>query len=167
MLMLARLGLVAVAFGQLVLTVPCLILGQDHSAPQHVAHEMGAFDAALAAGFLAAAWRPSRALGMRALVGVAAVLLVLTAVIDLVAGGTSVGDEAPHLLAFAGWLLICYLAACAPAPAVPEPSAGSTVLRSWRVLAAGLGREPAADRSDPAAGPEAAGDVTAPPQHVA
>jgi predicted anti-sigma-YlaC factor YlaD len=111
---LARVSLVAVAMGQLAFTVPCLLFGHDHSAPAHIAHEMGSFDAALAAGFLVAAWRPRRALGMRALVGVAAALLVVTAVIDLAAGRTSVGDEAPHLLAVAGWLMICYLASVTP-----------------------------------------------------
>jgi predicted anti-sigma-YlaC factor YlaD len=111
---LARVGLVAVAMGQLAFTVPSLLFGHDHSAPEHIAHEMGSFDAALAAGFLVAAWRPGRALGMRALVGVAAALLVVTAVIDLAAGRTSVGDEAPHLLAVAGWLMICYLALVTP-----------------------------------------------------
>jgi predicted anti-sigma-YlaC factor YlaD len=166
MLMLARLALVAVAAGQLVLTVPCLILGYDHSAPEHVAHEMGAFDAALAAGFLVAAWRPSRALGMRALVGVASVLLVLTAVIDMVADRTSAADEAPHLLAFAGWLLICYLAARAPAPTAAERSAGGAVLRSWRVLTARPARQPSAGGSGLAAGP-AADDVTTQPRHAA
>lgn len=125
---LVRVGLVAVAFGQLAFTVPCLLFGHDHSAPEHIAHEMGSFDAALAVGFLVAAWRPGRALGMRALVGVASALLVVTAVIDLVAGRTSVGDEAPHLLAVAGWLMICYLASVTP------PTAAS----ARPVLAAGL-----------------------------
>jgi predicted anti-sigma-YlaC factor YlaD len=111
---LARLVLVAVAAAQLALTVPWLLFGHDHSAPEHVAHEMGSFGAALAAGFLVAAWRPRRALGMRTLVGVAAALLVVTAVADLAAGRTSLGDEAPHLVAVAGWLIICYLASVTP-----------------------------------------------------
>lgn len=125
---LVRVCLVAVAMGQLAFTVPSLLFGHDHSAPEHIAHEMGSFEAALAVGFLVAAWRPGRALGMRALVGVAAALLVLTAVMDLVAGRTSMGEEAPHLLAVAGWLMICYLASVTP------PTAG----KASRVLAAGL-----------------------------
>jgi len=112
---LTRLGLVAVALAQLILTVPALLLGSDHGAPIHVAHEMGSFDMALAIGFLAAAWKPSRSHGMQALVGVAALLLVATALIDLAAGRTSVGDEAPHLLAVAGWLLLHRLATLLPA----------------------------------------------------
>jgi predicted anti-sigma-YlaC factor YlaD len=116
----ARMALVAAAAAQICLAVPFLLFGHDRTAPQHVAHEMGSFDAALAVGFLVAAWRPARALGMRALLGVAAVLLVVTAVADLVAGRTTLLDEAPHLVAVAGWLLVRYLAAACP-PFVPEP----------------------------------------------
>ncbi len=112
-----RIALVLVAVGQIAVTVPALIFGSDHDAPIHVAHEMGAFDLALAAGFLVAAWRPSRARGMSAIVGAAAFVLVLTAAIDLAAGRTSPGDEAPHLLAVVGWLLLRRLCAFTPAPA--------------------------------------------------
>jgi predicted anti-sigma-YlaC factor YlaD len=141
---LARLGLIAVAAGQLMLTVPMLLFGHDHSAPAHVAHEMGAFDAALAAGFLVAAWRPVRALGMRALVGVASALLVVTAVIDMAAGRTSAADEAPHLLAVAGWLLICYLAARTPPAAAARDLRSAGIQRSWGAWPARRGRRAAA-----------------------
>lgn len=114
---LTRFALVLVALGQIAITVPALILGSDHDAPIHVAHEMGAFDLALAIGFLLAAWRPSRARGMSTIVGVAALVLVITAVIDLAAGRTSPGDETPHLLALAGWLLLRLLSSFTTAPA--------------------------------------------------
>jgi cytochrome oxidase Cu insertion factor (SCO1/SenC/PrrC family)/predicted anti-sigma-YlaC factor YlaD/thiol-disulfide isomerase/thioredoxin len=102
----ARAGLLTVALAQAVVAFPVLILGSDRDAPMHVAHEMGSFDVALAVGFLVAAWRPVQAHGMRALVGVATLLLLLTAVIDLLAGRTTLGDEAPHLIALAGWVLL-------------------------------------------------------------
>ena len=89
----ARIGLVALA--QLALCLPVLLFGQDHAAPVHVAHEMGSFDVAVAIGFLVAARRPARAMGMLSLVGIAAGLLVVTAVVDLMAGRTSLSDEAP------------------------------------------------------------------------
>jgi predicted anti-sigma-YlaC factor YlaD len=111
-----RFALVLVSLGQIVLTVPALIFGSDHDAPIHVAHEMGSFDLALAVGFLVAAWRPSRARGMSTIVGVAALALIVTAVIDLSLGRTSPGDEAPHLLAVAGWLLLLRLSAFTPDP---------------------------------------------------
>ena len=120
----ARAGLAVVAAGQIAVAVPVLLFGRDHSAPVHVAHEIGAFGIALAAGFLVAAWQPGRALGMRPVVGAAAVLLAVTAVADLTSGLTSAGDEAPHLLAIAGWLLVRYLAAtCPPALDTPAPPA--------------------------------------------
>jgi predicted anti-sigma-YlaC factor YlaD len=119
-----RLVLVLVAIGQIAITVPALIFGSDHDAPIHVAHEMGAFDLALAIGFLAAAWRPSRARGMSTIVGAAALALVITAAIDLAAGRTSPGDEAPHLLAVAGWLMLRRLSAFTPLPVdeLPMPA---------------------------------------------
>jgi predicted anti-sigma-YlaC factor YlaD len=103
---LVRIGLVLLALGQVAVTVPALVFGTDHDAPMHVAHEMGSFDLAIAVGFLVAAWRPRHARGMRALVGAAAVLLLITAVIDLAAGRTTLLDEAPHLLTIGGWLLL-------------------------------------------------------------
>src|SRR5437762_3458898 len=76
-----------------------------------------------------AAWRPDRALGMRAMIGVAAALLVVTAAIDAAGGRTSLADEAPHLLAVAGWLMLRYLASVTP------PATRGTRLRKgagWR-----------------------------------
>jgi predicted anti-sigma-YlaC factor YlaD len=117
----ARVGLVAVALAQAVVTAPSLLYGRDHSAPVHVAHEVGAFAMALAVGFLVAAWRPDRARGMRTLVGAAAALLVVTAVLDLVGGRTDMGDEVPHLLAVVGWLLLAYVASATPSTTL-DPS---------------------------------------------
>jgi predicted anti-sigma-YlaC factor YlaD len=104
-----RLGLVAVAAAQLVLAVPGLIFGSDEGAPIHVAHEAGAWSLALAVGFLFAAWRPLRAVGMLPFVGALSAGLVLTAAIDLLHGRALAVDESVHLLAVAGtgllWLL--------------------------------------------------------------
>lgn len=105
-LALTRVALVLVALAQIVLSLPELLSGSYRDAPIHVAHEMGALDLALAVGFLAAAFRPTRAQGMRALIGCAALLLLLTGALDLIAGRTSWSDEAPHLLVLAGWLLL-------------------------------------------------------------
>ena len=113
-LALTRGALALVAVGQLVVTIPPLLFGTDHDAPMHVAHELGAFDMALAVGFLVAVFRPSRAPGMRTLVGCAALLLVATAAIDLLTGRTTASDELPHLLAVAGWLLLRRIAVLAP-----------------------------------------------------
>jgi predicted anti-sigma-YlaC factor YlaD len=111
---LTRAGLMLTALAQLVVAWPMLLVGSYREAPIHVAHEMGSFELALAIGFLVAAWRPSRATGMRSLVAAAAGLLVATAVIDLLSGRTTLGDEAPHLLAVVGWLLLRELAILTP-----------------------------------------------------
>ena len=119
-----RLALVGVALVQLILTVPALVLGSDGAAPIHVAHEMGAFDAALAFGFLAAAWRPANARGMHLLVGGIALLLAVTAGVDLATGRTTPAAEAPHLLAVAGWVLLRILAHRYPGGEVAPLRAG-------------------------------------------
>ncbi|MBV9048584.1 MAG: hypothetical protein JOY58_09965 [Solirubrobacterales bacterium] len=49
------------------------------------------------------------------LVDCAALLLVVTAMIDVVGGRINPGDEAPYLLIVAGWLLLRGLAKHTPA----------------------------------------------------
>jgi predicted anti-sigma-YlaC factor YlaD len=105
-----RVAICLVALAQLAITIPVLVLGHDRDAPLHVSHEMGSWDAALAIGLLLAVRRPSRAEGMSVLIGIGSLLLVTTAFIDLVAGRTTLSDEAPHLLCVAGWLLLHRLA---------------------------------------------------------
>jgi predicted anti-sigma-YlaC factor YlaD len=106
---MARLALVAAALTQLWLCLPVLLFGHDHDVSVHPAHELGSFTAALAVGALAVAWRPRFARGMRPLVGVAGVLLVVTAGMDLASGRTTFSDEAHHLLVVAEYLLMCVL----------------------------------------------------------
>jgi len=105
-----RIGLVFVGAGQLALAVPGLVFGSDDGAPLHVAHEMGSWDLALAVGFLFAAWRPLRAVGLLPFVAVLSACLGLTAVIDLVQGRAVAVLEISHLLEIIGtvllWLLV-------------------------------------------------------------
>jgi hypothetical protein len=88
---------------------------------------------------------------MRPVVAVVAVLLAVTAVADMASGRTSVGDEAPHLLAIAGWLLICHLAATCP----PTPDAAALPVwpRARALWPAGVTRRPrGAARAETATG---------------
>jgi len=105
-----RLGLIAVAAGQLVMAAPALLFGHDSWAPEHVAHELGAFSVALALGLVWAAYRPRLANGMVPIVGIVAGLLVVTAWFDAAANNTSITGEWPHLLEVAGFLLLLRLA---------------------------------------------------------
>lgn len=131
-LTLARAGLVAVGITQAAITLPVLVYGRDQSAPVHVAHEMGAFAMALAVGFVVAAWKPDRARGMQTLVGAAVVLLVVTALLDLLHGRTDMGDEVPHLLAVVGWLLLVRVAVATPAPTADPSWSRAPTLRAVR-----------------------------------
>jgi predicted anti-sigma-YlaC factor YlaD len=108
---LARWGLAAVAAAQLVIIIPALILGDAGAGvPVQASHELGAFNLALAVGFLAAALRPARARGALPLVGAATGLLVALAIIGSVLGQTTLLAETPHLIAVAGWALLAMLA---------------------------------------------------------
>jgi len=105
-----RGGLAAVALAQLAITVPLLILGHDHDAGAHAAHELGSFDLALAIAFAVGAIRPALSAGLAWPCGAAAAGLVVTAVADLIGGQTIGADEAQHLIAVAGAALLCWQA---------------------------------------------------------
>lgn len=107
---LARAGLVAAALAQFVIIVPAFTGHAGVGIPPHASRELGAFNLALAAGFLAAAVRPALARGMTLLVGTATAALLLVALVDSSVGDTTVVAEAPHLIALAGWLLLYGLA---------------------------------------------------------
>lgn len=123
-----RAALVLVGLVELAAVAPVLVFGHDREAPLHVAHEMGSFGMAIAAGLLAAALKPYLARGMAWLVSAAAASLVVTAVVDLATGVTTWSDESPHLLVVAGAILLWALARI-------EPGGGVTL----------TGTEPAGD----------------------
>jgi predicted anti-sigma-YlaC factor YlaD len=130
-LLWTRVALLAVGAAQLTwVAAPALLGGTDHDAPIHVSHEMGSFEVAVAAGLLLASWLPARAQGMRVLVGAAALLLVVTAIVDIAAGRTTIGDEAPHLLCVTGWLLLRHLAELTPGSGGARPSLGAMLARA-------------------------------------
>jgi predicted anti-sigma-YlaC factor YlaD len=104
-----QVGLVLVALSQLALSSPVLLLGRDHAAPEHVAHELGAFSVAIAIGLLLAAFRPRLATGMVPILGIVSLLLVLTAWVDAVLRYTQISQESPHLLEVAGFVLLLRL----------------------------------------------------------
>ena len=104
-----RLGLVMVAVAQLTLAVSPLAFARDEGAPVHIAHEMGAWDLALAVGFLFAAWRPLRAVGLLPFVAALAAGLLGTAVVDVIDGRAVALVETTHLLELVGALLLWLL----------------------------------------------------------
>src|SRR6185312_15460324 len=112
-----RLGLVAVAIAQLGLALPGLIYGTDEGAPIHVAHEVGAWDLALAIGFVFAAWRPLRAVGLLPFAAALSAGLILTAVLDIAHGRAVALTETTHLLELVGTMLLYLLMAPRKRPA--------------------------------------------------
>ena len=103
-----RTALVAVAVAQFAITVPLLILGHDHGAGVHAAHELGSFDLALAIAFCVGAIRPALSAGLAWPCTIAASSLVGTAILDLIDGQTIGVDEAQHLISLAGALLLIW-----------------------------------------------------------
>jgi predicted anti-sigma-YlaC factor YlaD len=105
-----RAALAAVAAAQLAITVPLLLLGHDHGARTHAAHELGSFDLALAIAFAVGALRPALAAGLAWPCAIAAAGLTGTAVTDWIGGQTPGADEAQHLVAVVGALLLVWQA---------------------------------------------------------
>jgi len=104
-----RAALAAMAAAQLAISVP-LLLGHDHDAGLHAAHELGSFDLSLAIAFAVGAIRPALSAGLAWTCAVAAAGLTGTAVIDLIGGQALGADEAQHLVAVAGALLLIWQA---------------------------------------------------------
>jgi len=106
-----RLGLVAVAIAQLGLAIPTLIYGSDEGAPVHIAHEVGAWDLALAVAFVFAAWRPLRAVGLLPFAAALSAGLIGTAIVDVAHGRAVALTETTHLLELVGTALLYLLMA--------------------------------------------------------
>jgi predicted anti-sigma-YlaC factor YlaD len=131
-----RAALALVAAGQLAITVPLLIFGHDHDAGLHAAHELGSFDLALAIAFLVGAVRPRLSAGLAWPCCVAALGLAGTAMADMAGGQAFGADEAQHLVAVAGALLLFWQSRALPSRALPAGSATVTNA-AWPADAAG------------------------------
>ena len=97
-----RMALVAVGVVQLLAALPALVLGDDAGLPVHAARHIGSFDAALAVGFLIAAWRPGRIAGLLPVLGVLVMCLLGSAAVDVVSGQAPAPGEALHLVVLVG-----------------------------------------------------------------
>jgi predicted anti-sigma-YlaC factor YlaD len=115
-----RYVLLTVALTQLVLALPALIMGDDPGASVHVARELGSWDVALSVGLLVAAWQPRRAAGLLPFAAALAGAMLMTAVLDLVAGRTLAQTEAHHLLDLIGLAALWVLAQ--PAGHISRPT---------------------------------------------
>jgi predicted anti-sigma-YlaC factor YlaD len=119
-----RWGLFVVALTQLVLAVPPLLFGEDAGATVHVARELGSFDVALAVGLLVAAWQPARSWGLFPVVAALGLVMIGTAVLDVLDDAARIGGETHHLLDLAGVVLLWMVARdVRPGDRVPKVSA--------------------------------------------
>lgn len=103
-----RGALVALAIAQFAIAAPMLFLGHDHDAGVHAAHELGSFNMALAIAFAVGAIRPRLSAGLAWPSGFAAIGLVTTAIADLISGQAIGADEAMHLVALAGAVVLVW-----------------------------------------------------------
>ena len=119
----ARAALVVVAFLQALLAWSGALTGQDDMATGHVAHEVGAWNLALAVAFLMVATRPRAADALVAPVGVFVTVLAVVAASDAAAGDLALGRLLGHLLVGTGLVLLVTIGRTAPAqPGMPDRS---------------------------------------------
>jgi predicted anti-sigma-YlaC factor YlaD len=106
-----RLLLAAVAAAQAGFAWPALTSGTAAmSAPVHMAHETGAWNAAVAVAFAAVALAPRWASGSLPFLGAFSVFLLTVTVRDLAAGHVHADRALAHLLLFAGVLTVTAIA---------------------------------------------------------
>ena len=90
------------------------LTGRDDMATGHLAHEVGAWNLALAVAFLAAATRPRSADALVAPVGIFVTVLGVAAIADAAAGDLAAGRLAGHLLVAVGLGLLVVVGRSAP-----------------------------------------------------
>ena len=72
----------------------------------HTARDLGSFSIALAVGFLFAAWRPRRVIGLFPVAIVLVGCLVVTSVIDVASGRAAAVHEVSHVTELLGLALL-------------------------------------------------------------
>lgn len=103
--------LAAAGMTLLLLSIPGVLfgrtlLGADLGSTDHSGRHLGAFGAALAFGFLYAAWRPERAIGLAPLTSTLGALILLTGIIDTARGSSTGLAEASHALELVGVVMV-------------------------------------------------------------
>lgn len=109
-----RSVLAVVALIQLALALPVLLLGEGAGVSTHLARHLGAWDVALAIGFLVAAVQPVRVIGLLPMAMALAGCMLLATVLDVVGGGHPMTGEAVHVLELAGLALLWTLSRQTP-----------------------------------------------------
>lgn len=116
--LVARAGLGAVAMIQLLVALPDLWA----VAGAHSMRDLGAFQLALAVGFLVAAIRPATAAGLLPTAAALALVLAVVVVGDVSAGRVAVGAESAHTTEWIGVALLWLVTRHHPARGEPRPA---------------------------------------------
>lgn len=107
---LLRIGLLAAGLVQLVIGLPALVgdsIGMAMS--MHGAHEMAAWNLAVGAAFVAAAWLPRRAAGLVPLLGTFLVILGALSIRDVATHAVTLDRLSTHVAALIGLVLLVFL----------------------------------------------------------
>jgi predicted anti-sigma-YlaC factor YlaD len=103
---IARAGLAMTGVMQIVAALVGIGLG----GVPHTLRDLGAFEIALAIGFLVAALRPSTAAGLLPTAAALALCLLAVVALDIVGGETAVAREGTHVTEFIGVALVWMIA---------------------------------------------------------
>jgi predicted anti-sigma-YlaC factor YlaD len=104
-----RVMLALVAVGYLITAVPELLFSVDpHHG--HIAHHLGAFEAAYAVALMFVAARPAKARAMVPFTAALAIGMLVLAVVDIARGEAFPLNELSHLLEIAGLVIVWLLA---------------------------------------------------------
>jgi predicted anti-sigma-YlaC factor YlaD len=90
--------------------VAALVLGHVEGADEHLARHLGAFGVALGVGFAYTAWKPQRAVGMLPFAAALIATMLISAVLDVAAGGRSALAESVHVTEVVGLVLLWLIA---------------------------------------------------------
>jgi predicted anti-sigma-YlaC factor YlaD len=137
----ARAALVVVAFLQALLAWSGALTGQDDMATGHVAHEVGAWNLALAVAFLMVATRPKAADSLIAPVGVFVAVLAVVAASDAAADDLAMGRLVGHLLVGTGLVLLVAISRTTPAQPGPSDRSRLRGLPGTFDVGAGVGEQ--------------------------
>ncbi len=119
LLRVVRLALASIGIAELITAASGLFAQPSDGTAVHTIHEVGAFDLALAVGFLAAAFRPALARGMLPLATALVASLAAVTVGDVVSSHAGWGAESAHLLSAFGVPML-WLAGRNSAPEAPR-----------------------------------------------
>jgi predicted anti-sigma-YlaC factor YlaD len=103
---IARAGLAVVGVMQMV----AALVGVGLGGVPHTLRDLGAFEIALAIGFVVAALRPSTAPGLLPTAAALAMCLLAVVAFDIVGGETAVAREGTHVTEFVGVALVWMIA---------------------------------------------------------